>query len=360
MRVMLIAFCIALLVACDATSQTEQERVKTEFQEGELLVSFLNVGQGDATLLQTTDTTILIDAGRHDRNDVIDLLEGAGVKEVDLFIGTHPHADHIGQADQVLLHFPVDEVWMSGDLHTTRTFERTIQAIASSGASYYEPRAGEQFKIGALEIEVLNPTELTGDFHEGAIALRVQHGEVVWLFMSDIEEDVERKLVDSKVNIEADVLRLGHHGSSTSSHEAFLQEVDPSYAIYSSGVDNEYGHPHREVIERLDRLEIEWFGTDVHGQIDMVSDGQEIIVKSEKEFSQQSSPDATASTCIHLNEATIEELVTIVHIGEERAEQIVAMRPINQIEQLTDIQGIGQGRLSDIVAEELACLDGGS
>ncbi|WP_100373588.1 MBL fold metallo-hydrolase [Bacillus sp. FJAT-45037] len=356
-RLLLLFILCVSLVACEASVGTQQAS-KVMQNEDELIVSFFNVGQGDATLLQTKDITILIDAGRHDREDVVELLHGAGVEEIDLFVGTHPHADHIGQADRVLQSFPVEEVWMSGDTHTTRTFERTIAAIASSDVNYYEPRAGEVFDIGSLRIEVLNPSELTGDFHEGAIGLRVDHGEVGWLFMADIEVDVELDLVDAGVNLEADVIRLGHHGSSTSSHEDFLDQVNARYAVYSAGVDNEYGHPHREVIERLNQRPLEWFGTDLHGNIYMKSDGENIVVELEKEPSGKT--EATSEVpCIDVNVATIEELSYIVHIGEERAEELVTLRPIKDLKQLTDIHGIGQGRLSDILDEEVACLYGG-
>ncbi|CAN5839028.1 hypothetical protein BH23ACT5_BH23ACT5_21190 [soil metagenome] len=129
----------------------------------ELVVYFFDVGQGDATLLAGPDFTILIDAGRHDRSDVVSHLQRSGVEAIDLLVGTHPHADHIGQIPDVLAAFPVTEVWMSGDSHTTQIFERTLDAIADSDAGYHEPRAGESLSIGSALVEVVNPTSPTGD-----------------------------------------------------------------------------------------------------------------------------------------------------------------------------------------------------
>jgi competence protein ComEC len=112
-----------------------------------LIVHFIDVGQGDATLFAGPDFTILVDAGRHDRNDVVPYLQSVGVESIDLLVGTHPHADHIGQFPEVLNAFPVNEVWMSGDSHTTRTFERALDAILASDTGYHEPRAGEVYAV---------------------------------------------------------------------------------------------------------------------------------------------------------------------------------------------------------------------
>ena len=125
--------------------------------DGELVIHHFDVGQADATLIQAPGATILIDAGDYRRSDVVPYLRSAGVSRIDLFILTHPHADHIGQVPQIMAAFPVVEIWMSGWEHTTQTFERAIDAILASDAGYHEPRAGETLEIGSLIIEVINP-----------------------------------------------------------------------------------------------------------------------------------------------------------------------------------------------------------
>jgi len=247
----------------------------------EALVYFFDVGQADATLFLGPDFTVLIDAGDYRRNDVVPHLDSVGVTELDLLIGTHPHADHIGQFPQVLESFPVGEVWMSGDLHTTRTFERAIDAILASDADYHEPRAGEVFEFGTLLIEVLNPHQITGDFHEGSISVRMTYGELSFVFTGDAETHTEQAMIDRGHNLEAQVLHLGHHGSRTSSGSAFLDAVSPDIAIYSAGEGNQYGHPHVEVVERVAAMGISLYGTDIHGTVVVVTDGVTYSVEGE-------------------------------------------------------------------------------
>lgn len=318
----------------------------------ELKVTFFDVGQGDATLFQTEDATILIDAGRHDRDDVVSLLESANVDTIDLFVATHPHADHIGQADKVLQTFNVEEVWMSGDVHDTRTFERTIAAISAADIDYYEPRAGEEFNIGSMEVEVLNPEELTGDFNNGSIAIRLQYDHISFIMMGDVEVENEIEILKRGHQLKANILRLGHHGSSTSTSKELLDAVNPEVAIYSAGEDNEYGHPHREVVSLIESRNIDFYGTDKNGHIVVTTNGEtyEVVTEYDNEVA--------TSSCVDLNKASVDELEQIVHLGEERAEEVMKLRPITAANQLTDINGIGDGRLADIIAEGKACLDG--
>lgn len=250
--------------------------------DGSMQVYFFDVGQADATLLLGPDFTVLIDAGDYRRNDVVPHLESVGVKEVDLLIGTHPHADHIGQFPQVLEIFPVKEVWLSGDIHTARTFERAIDAIEASGAAYHEPRAGELFQFGSLHIKVLNPDRLTGDFHEGSVSIRAVFGDVAFIFTGDAETHTEGSMVGRGHNLKAQILQLGHHGSRTSSSQEFLDAVQPEVAIYSAGEGNPYGHPHGEIVNRVLAMGIQLYGTDVHGTIIIETDGTTYSVSTDR------------------------------------------------------------------------------
>ena len=262
---------------------------------GEARIYFFDVGQADATLFLGPAFTVLMDTGDYRRNDVVPHLDSVGVTEIDLLIGTHPHADHIGQFPQVLETFPVKEVWLSGDTHTTLTFERAIDAILASDAAYHEPRVGEVFQFGSLHIEVLNPDRLTGNFHEGSISVRITFGEVSFVFTGDAEIHTEQGMMDRGHNLEAQVLQLGHHGSSTSSGLAFLEAVSPEVAIYSAGEGNPYGHPHDEVVERLDHIDILLYGTDIHGTIVITTDGVTYSVETEYEVPALTGPAAAGS-----------------------------------------------------------------
>ncbi|MBL7125578.1 MAG: MBL fold metallo-hydrolase [Dehalococcoidales bacterium] len=265
-----------------ATVSPSESPSPSPLQQGELKVHFIDMGQGDATLLQGPDFTILIDAGRHDRSDVVPYLKSAGVKTIDLLIGTHPHADHIGQFSQVIEAFPVGEVWLSGDTTTTRTFERAIDAIEASDAGYHEPRAGETFNFGSARIEVLNPARLTGNLHEGSISVRIVYGSFTMLFTGDAEAETETAILVRQGGVNALILQLGHHGSSTSSSAEFLKAVNPEIAVYSAAEGNSYGHPHEVVLDRLRQMGVQIYGTDVNGTIMVITDGQTYEVQVQR------------------------------------------------------------------------------
>lgn len=343
----------------------EKEQQSTPNLEGEMTIHFIDVGQGDATLLMGSNFTVLIDAGRHDQNDVVPYLKKVGIETIDLLVGTHPHADHIGQMDKVIESFIVKEVWMSGDPHTTKTFERVINAIMDHDVDYYEPRAGEQFTIGSLHIHVVNPLQLTGDFHEGSISLVATYGDISILFTGDAERQTEEAILKRNEPIQAHIFQLGHHGSSTSNTENFVKAVNPEVAIYSAGIDNSYGHPHREVIDLFQRLKIPVFGTAQNGTIIITSDGNTFNVDAQipTKVNENSvkkpaaTPTQQLKTCIDINAASIDELQKIAHLGEERAQQLIDLRPFKTVDDLTKINGIGQGRLKDIKEEGLACVN---
>jgi competence protein ComEC len=252
--------------------------------QGELEVHFLDVGQADATLLRHDEVTVLIDTGHWQRSDVIDHLDDLGVEQLDLVVVTHPHADHVGQFDQVLETYDVDEVWWSGSETTTQTFERALDALEASDAAYEEPRAGDTTTLGPLEVEVVNPPEDVdlGDLHDANLAMRITFGELRLLFTGDAEAATEERMVEQAGGtLAADVLQLGHHGSDTSTTPDLLDAVDPEVAVYSAGTDNTYGHPHAEVLDRLDAAGVTVHGTPEDGTVVVTSDGSSWSVSTE-------------------------------------------------------------------------------
>src|SRR5690606_22752049 len=223
-------------------------------------VHFMDVGQGDAILLVAEDAVVLIDAGRYDRNDVVPYLSGLGIERIHLFVATHPDADHIGQCDRVMQAFVVLEVWMPGTERDTQTFERCLRAILQEGALYYEPRAGQIAQIGSLRLEVLHPGSLSGISNNDSIVVRINYGSVHFLFTGDIEAQAETQILLSGRPVFAQVLKVAHHGSSTSSTLAFLQAVAPQIAVYSAGLGNPYGHPPAETVAKSEALAIPSLG----------------------------------------------------------------------------------------------------
>jgi competence protein ComEC len=249
------------------------------------VIRVLDVGQGDAMLLSHPDVTVLVDTGRFDRSDLVPLLRGLGVARIDLLIVSHPHADHIGQFDRVMGAFEVAEVWWSGASTTTRTFERAVAALEASDARYEEPRAGQTTTVGPLGIEILHPAagDSLRDLNDSSLALRFTYGEFRLVTTGDVERAGEARMTARFPDLlAADVLRLGHHGSSTSTTAGFLAAVAPSVAIYSAGADNRYGHPHDEVVARVVGSGIALYGTDRNGTVTIVTDGTTFDVRTER------------------------------------------------------------------------------
>ncbi|KAL0244795.1 hypothetical protein GEMRC1_008877 [Eukaryota sp. GEM-RC1] len=239
-----------------------------------LSVHFLDVGQADATLIKGNNLSILIDAGHWQRSDVVPKLLHLNVTYLDLLILTHPHADHIGQVPSVVYNIPTKEAFASGDLATTQTFGRYLRSLLINNVLYKEPRQGDFFVIKDLEIEVLNPRFIDGNFHRGCLSTRITYGNISFIFTGDAESITESTIVNRNVNISAQILKLGHHGSSTSTTQKFLDAVKPMVGIWSASSTNQYGHPHLSVLERLDENQVNVYGTAVNGDIEVVVDGK--------------------------------------------------------------------------------------
>lgn len=354
----LIIICLAMIWALVATQAPSQ--AATDVLDPTLTAYFFDVGQGDAILFKANDFTILVDAGRHDRSDVVPHLQAAGVQTIDLFIGTHPHSDHIGQCEQVMQAFNVREVWLSGDVHTTRTFERCIDAILASDAGYYEPRAGEIIQIGSAQLEILHPNEVTGDFNNGSISMRLVYGDVIFILSGDAEADGEQAMLSRNQPLRAHIMKLGHHGSRTSSTAPFLEAVSPEIAIYSAGVDNSYGHPHPEIVQRVAMFGIPLYGTDTHGTVRIITDGTRYQVQTDRDNPVHIEPVSIPNLCsagqINVNAASTSELTQIVHIGPVTAERLVLERPFFSLDDLTRVSGLGAKRVEDIQSQGLACI----
>jgi competence protein ComEC len=336
---------------------------------GLLEVHFLDVGQADATLLRHEDVTILVDAGGHRSDDVLRHLRRLDVRELDLLVLTHPHADHIGQAAQVLEALPVGEVWWSGSVHTTQTFERLVAALERTRIPIEEPRAGQRTRLGPLEIDVLNPgvdVDLA-DFHDASLSLRIRFGTLAVVLTGDAEAAAERRMARLGL-LDADVLKLGHHGSRTSTTPDFLRAVSPRIAIVSAGAGNSYGHPHPEVVERIVTAGITMYATSTHGSIVVTTDGQDVTVGTGRAGAAQALPNgptapavpSTSTGCradqVDINVAPVGDLQRIRHIGPARAEAVVRLRPFLRVEELRRVDGIGAARLADIIGEGVACV----
>ncbi len=359
----LFLFSILLLTGLIAGCvESEKSPVKSESEtpvplekgSGGLTAHFIDVGQGDATLFETEDYAILIDTGNWKDTDAVDYLEKLGLAKIDVVIATHPDSDHIGQLDKIIEQFEVGEVWMSGNVSTSDTFIRALEAIEKKGVDYYEPRAGETFDIGDMGIEVLHPVDATGKSNAESISLRLTYKDINFVVTGDAGVKEEQAMIDSGVELDAEILRLGHHGSNTSTSTAFLKAVNAEVAIYSAGIDNSYGHPHAEVIASVENAGAEVYGTDVNGTVRVETDGVAYNVLIERDGIALEGK----NRCIDINLASSAELQEIEGIGRSLAEAIIKARPFKTIEELDRIKGIGEGKINEIKDQGLACIGG--
>ncbi|MCL2285305.1 MAG: MBL fold metallo-hydrolase [Firmicutes bacterium] len=250
-------------------------------EDNEILVSFLDVGQGDSIVVRSNNHAILIDGGEHaQRNVVLRYLRDAGVRRLDYVVATHPHSDHIGGLVTVLRQLDVGRVIMPYVTHSTNTFLRFLDVIENNNIPVMFPQPGDTIQAGIINFTILGPPSPhpgpSGNLNNASVILRLEHGQNSFLFTGDAERELEYWLVNNVANLSATVLNVGHHGSRTSSTEAFLDAVNPRAAVISLGADNIYGHPHREVMDRLNARGIIIYRTDQLGTIRMITDGQRI------------------------------------------------------------------------------------
>ena len=241
---------------------------------GILEAHFIDVGQGDSILIKTADKNILIDGG--DRgNTVVNYLRNQGVSSLDLVIGTHPHADHIGGLINVMDAIPVREIIDTGVAHTTITFEDYLDVIDAKDIIFTEGRAGMTRNLGGgAEMEIIHPTSPSSShLNNASIVCRVTFGEVSFMFTGDAEQAAEKKILNRGYELNSDILKVGHHGSNTSTTSSFLSAVSPSTAIIKCGSGNTYGHPHEETLARLTNAGVDIYRTDTQGTIVITTDG---------------------------------------------------------------------------------------
>jgi competence protein ComEC len=264
--------------AATTPSQTATTSPQSQFSttpSGSLQVHFIDVGQGDSVLIQTSGgTSMLIDGGDTDMG-IVQYLKSKGVTQLDTVVATHPHADHIGGLVQVLKAIPVAKVVTNGQPTTTKTYENFLDAIAAAKSEYVEVKRGDSLHLDNIVFTVLNPVSINGDdLNNNSLVLRLVYGKVSFLFEGDAQAEAEASMAASSVSlVSATILKVGHHGSRTSSSPAFLSLVKPEVAIYSAGRNNAYGHPHPETLMALAAVGATVYGTDVNGTIIVTTDG---------------------------------------------------------------------------------------
>ncbi|MGN2337970.1 ComEC/Rec2 family competence protein [Clostridium cagae] len=281
----LLSLSLALLLStfslgckqANAMGTTNKETTNTQVTSlNDMKVHYIDVGQGDSELIQIGNQNILIDAGCND-NKALNYLKSIGVTNLDYVIATHPHEDHIGGMTSVINNFNVKEFYAPKVNHTTKTFENMIKALQNKGIKLTAPTVGDTLTIGNATIQFLAPNSSKyQDLNNYSIVCKLKYGNTSYLFTGDAESLSEGEILAKQLDISANVLKLGHHGSHSSTSQAFLDKVNPRYAIVSCGKDNDYGHPHQETTDKLNKKGIEMLRTDVNGTIVSTSNGNDI------------------------------------------------------------------------------------
>jgi competence protein ComEC len=277
----LILISLTALFGCDYLGQTQPTAPASppEFQ-----VTFLDVGQADATLIQSQDHNWLIDSGTNaGAASLVKTLRGMGISRLEGVVGTHPHEDHIGGLDAVINQFPIGQVFLPRVTATTRTYEDVLNAIQRKGLTVITPLPGSTFKVGAAEGTWLGPNRAVYDeLNDYSLVLRLVYGSQSFLFMGDAGFIPEREMLATHYPLQSTVLKVGHHGSSSSTSGEFLKAVAPRYAVIFAGKNNDYGHPHAETLAKLKAAGIIILRTDLNGAITFWVEGAELKMRTQK------------------------------------------------------------------------------
>lgn len=277
----IISLIIALLItAFGGITVTEN---LADNVNSDLEVHFIDVGQGDSTLLISKGESILIDGGeRHASSKVVSYIEKLGINKIDYVIATHPHSDHISGLIGVINKYEVKNIIRNEEEVDSKIYDSFVNAYESKNINTIIPKVGDSFKFGEANFEILGPTAYNFDTNNNSLAVKVNHGKNSFLFTGDAEKLEESTLMYTGEEIDAKILHIGHHGSRKASSEEFLKEVNPEYGIISVGKDNMYGHPHKEALNRLEKHNIKTYRTDISGDIIIISDGEDILISTEK------------------------------------------------------------------------------
>ena len=356
---------------------------------GILQVEILDIGQGDAILIRSPGgKNVLIDGGTGRGNSVYEHLQQRGIEQVNLMVGTHAHADHIGGLDEVIENLPVKMYMDNGMPHTTRTYNALMDLIEQKNIKYIQAKAGRKFNLDdGILLEILAPYDklLSGtrsDLNSNSVILRLTHGKNCFLFTGDAEEPTEELLVQKGIS-QCDVLKVAHHGSNHSSSKHFLQAVQPKIALISLGKNNRYNHPGDETVRRLKKHGAQVFRTDELGSIHLESNKTDVKISTPSAQQQKQikktitkttdstpkppveepkppveekvhTPSANSAGGCNLNTASSAELQNIPGIGQSRADAIISHRQSNgmftTVSQVRDVKGIGK-KLTEKIAQ---------
>lgn len=276
---LVVILCISFFVYL--SNRNVQTAQSAPSDNSSLSVMVIDVGQGDSILVTSeTGDTMLIDAGEKSSTAAIfEELDERGIKDIDVLVATHPHADHIGGLQSIIETYSIGAVYMPDKKSDSKTYKNLIKTIDANGIQIIEAYAGLSFTLGEAECMIVSPEKNADeDANNESVTIFLDYFDTEFLFTGDMENEAEEAVLEAGYFIDADVLKIAHHGSSTGTTEEFLHKVSPDFAAISCGEDNRYGHPHEETLDLLEAYGLEPLRTDLVGDILFLSDGQDIQV----------------------------------------------------------------------------------
>jgi competence protein ComEC len=282
-----VALCLLILfAAASCVSREGLAAAKTNrnpnYSKASLLAHYIDVGQGDSVLIQINNKNLLIDAGpKENAEKVLLYLRNQGVNKLNYVVATHPHEDHIGGMAAVIKKFSIGDFYAPKKVVNSNAFEEMVHELKRKKLQINVAKAGVQLDLGeGVTCEIIAP--ISNDYeniNNYSVIVRILYRKNSFLFTGDAEELSEKEIIESGRDITADILKIAHHGSSSSSTKEFLDRVSPTVAVISCGRKNNYGHPHKETLQELKKRGITIYRTDINRDILLISDGSEIIKK---------------------------------------------------------------------------------
>ena len=265
----------------DNISNKRDETKKVVSNSDTLKVYITDVGQADSILIKDGNYNALIDAGNNsDGEKLVKYYKELGITNFKYVFASHPHEDHIGGMDDIINNFDIENFYMPDKLSTTKTFEDMLDALERKNLKYIVPKVNDKLSLNNSNIDVIYVGSDVTDINDSSIVLKLNYFSNSFLFTGDLGSNKEKEILNSGANIKADVLKVGHHGSSYSTASSFLDKANPSFAVISVGKDNIYKHPASSTLEKLNKRGIKVYRTDLDGTILFESNGKDISVST--------------------------------------------------------------------------------
>ena len=278
-RIVSIGVLIFIILILALISNIKGNNFEYIVDTSKLQIIYFDVGQADSTLIMNNGKTVLIDGGNDsDGDNLVKYIKSQKISKIDTVIATHLHADHIGGLDDVIDSFNIGKVYMPDTINTDKQVEEFLDAMERKKLKYEVPEIGTKFDVGLANCEVVAINNDARDLNNSSIVIQLNYLKQNYLFMGDSEKEVEDSRNWNKIN----VLKVGHHGSSSSSTEKFLNQTRPDIAIISVGLNNQYNHPSVDVLNRLKNLNATIYRTDEDGSLLLESDGKQNVIKKIK------------------------------------------------------------------------------